>query len=482
MNQEQPEIHSKKRIGILLFHGLTGMPSELRPLARFLRSQGFEVDTPLIEGHGSTHQDLLKTTWKDWVKGAEVSLAEMRKTCDEIYVGGLSMGAVLATALAIRHPDIKGLLLLSPHLGILQENLQSTQCLLPIGYYLKPLHSLCYWSEKAPFGLKDERLQRKIEQALNGSKEGQTSQYGLYRTYIGSIYQMLDLIHFCKKHAKQVQCPTLILQSLEDTITKTENATLIYSSLNSPVKYIRMFTGCNHVMSVDLRKTDVARWMVQFIQKQSNHTHPEAIIDKNTKSHSISIDFDQLHVDIISQNPSSGKEHQIVVRMGEKPVLIWPIVESRKNPFIEFLKHTISFSVGFPQKMIPEFYMDPDIPHIVMKQACRRAWIALKALHKTQKKNLTVCMNHDPEKEVLRTLWQQNGFAQMPSKSSLDEVLPAWALWHPNLIIQTGLLILSFWHWQQKVAKTILPSNRHQSPKQNILPVPTTVEFSKRAN
>jgi carboxylesterase len=63
------------RTGVLLLHGLTGMPSEMRPLERHLRRLGCIVDVPLLPGHGATHRELLATGWRDWVEGARRATA-----------------------------------------------------------------------------------------------------------------------------------------------------------------------------------------------------------------------------------------------------------------------------------------------------------------------------------------------------------------------------------------------------------------------
>lgn len=463
MTENEPrKLSPENRIGILLFHGLTGMPTELKPLANHLESQGFQVETPLIRGHGETHQDLLKTTWQDWLEGAQESLVRMRLTCNAIYVGGLSMGATLATSLAILNPDIKGLLLISPHMGVLQDNLQSTQCLLSISTVLKPLHDRVYWAEKPPYGLHDQRLQNKIAQTVADSHEGQTQNYGLYRTYIGSIYQMLNLIEFCKKHGHQVQCPALILQSLEDTITKIENATILYERLGSGHKQIRMMSGCNHVMTVDLRKEDVAFWIENFVRKHAflplaMKSYSEEIEDNEQNMH-------QLHVDLVSgfypadsrldgfsdyakslmnmmqylerQDLKDIRLHRLIVRNDEQPVMYLPVFETTVDAqaayrmsmkrfdsmeglntlwwklWMWLMKLTEPSKVlitGLPIDHWETVRMDTDI----QQEAWYRSGLALKALQLATGAELFVFPNDDsqqfqiPEKEKQRLLEKQ---------------------------------------------------------------------------
>ncbi|HEY9745638.1 MAG TPA: alpha/beta fold hydrolase [Oculatellaceae cyanobacterium] len=459
-------IQVQKKIGVLLFHGLTGMPSELKPVAKILAQQGFQVETPLIAGHGGTHQDLLKTTWKDWLAGAQEAFEQLREHCTDVYVGGLSMGATLAAVLAARNPDVKGLILLSPHLGMSQDNLQFNQCLLPIGYYLKPLHGIFYWTEKAPFGLKDPRLQKKIEQALKASKKGHTENYGLYRTYIGSIYQMLDLAEVCKREASRIHCPALILQSMEDTITKPENATLIYFLLDSEIKMLRMFTGCNHVMSVDLRKKDVGQWMVNFIQVCSFPGCKTSV----SETRSPLTDVDQLHMDLAFGPPdlsnprlsrlfsskrldearrfwqSEGQMmHHITIRQGEIPILCWPILENQtpdqQKSQIQWLKRFRpsgrTLRLGYPDHAIPTIGLDLAVSANILREAWKRAWLAVSALQ-TAHKNTRLVANIPQE-------W---------SKTNMPQALPATMLSQGQAQnqprgVRNFLSLLGAWHWLQ---------------------------------
>jgi carboxylesterase len=54
-----------KRVGVLLLQGFTGSPASLRPWAAHLTGAGFHVSAPCLPGHGTTWQDLDRTTWTD---------------------------------------------------------------------------------------------------------------------------------------------------------------------------------------------------------------------------------------------------------------------------------------------------------------------------------------------------------------------------------------------------------------------------------
>ncbi|NKB68635.1 MAG: alpha/beta fold hydrolase [Candidatus Latescibacteria bacterium] len=117
MNPVQiPPFHLQAgRTGVLLIHGLTASPTEMRPLGHFLHQQGLTVLGLRLPGHGTTPDDLAQTHWQDWYAECEAGLDKLLTACDRVFVSGLSAGGVLGVLLALRHPDrVAGLSLLAP--------------------------------------------------------------------------------------------------------------------------------------------------------------------------------------------------------------------------------------------------------------------------------------------------------------------------------------------------------------------------------
>nr|WP_237711554.1 alpha/beta fold hydrolase [Paracidovorax oryzae] len=101
--------------GILLIHGLTGTPNEMRLLAKGLHRAGFTVLAVQLAGHCGTQDDLIATRWQDWVASARRGADRlMQLTGQPVVACGLSMGALLALALAIERPrQVAGVVALS---------------------------------------------------------------------------------------------------------------------------------------------------------------------------------------------------------------------------------------------------------------------------------------------------------------------------------------------------------------------------------
>jgi len=98
----------------LLFHGLNDSAYVWQPLAAELSSRGFDVRAILFDGHGSTPEHMLDVRWDWWLESAREHLALWSTDGVPVYLGGFSMGAVIATWLALDNPSIAGLFLISP--------------------------------------------------------------------------------------------------------------------------------------------------------------------------------------------------------------------------------------------------------------------------------------------------------------------------------------------------------------------------------
>ena len=95
--------------GALVLHGFTGSPQSMRPLAEAFAAAGFTTELPLLPGHGTSVEDMLKTSWADWSAAAEAAYLDLASRCDKVVVAGLSMGGTLTLWLATRHPEIAGI-------------------------------------------------------------------------------------------------------------------------------------------------------------------------------------------------------------------------------------------------------------------------------------------------------------------------------------------------------------------------------------
>lgn len=108
----------------LLIHGLNDSPYVYTDVAVQLSERGFDVRAVLLPGHGNTPKAQLHVSHHQWLGAAREHLNLWNKDKDSpIFLGGFSMGAVIATILALENENIAGLLLFSPAYKSTQNHL-----------------------------------------------------------------------------------------------------------------------------------------------------------------------------------------------------------------------------------------------------------------------------------------------------------------------------------------------------------------------
>src|SRR4051812_25583135 len=103
----------------LLLHGFTGSPWDVRPLGERLAARGMFVRAIRLPGHGSTPEAMAAVSHRDWEQAAEDALRSLA-SYRNVFVAGLSVGALLAVVLAARHQErVNALGLMAPALRFL---------------------------------------------------------------------------------------------------------------------------------------------------------------------------------------------------------------------------------------------------------------------------------------------------------------------------------------------------------------------------
>ena len=252
--------------GVLLAHGITGAPTEMKPLIRILASEGFTVACPQMAGHCSTIADLKRTSWKDWYTSLVHALDILRRDCNMIFVSGLSMGALLALKLASDFPEtIDGVATLSATFFYDGWNVPRIRqkLLLPLVIY-SPLRHFLSYREPPPFGIKDERLRRLIASVYESGNADNSGKYG-YPEFPGdTIRETFDLIKAVKRDLAAVVAPLLIVHSREDDMASLDNASYLAARVSSPHVDTFFVDDSYHVLTLDKRRDDVARRVAAF--------------------------------------------------------------------------------------------------------------------------------------------------------------------------------------------------------------------------
>lgn len=253
--------------GVLLIHGLTGAPAEMKIIGSRLAQAGFSVYGMQLAGHCGNQQDLLQTGWSDWYASVESAYARLKADCDVVFAAGLSMGAVLALHLAAQRPEaLAGIGLYSTTLWHDGWSVGRAHPLLPLAAYL-PFVSRLSVAERPPYGIKDQRIRQMIvSRMLNGD----SGSAGLAGMPIGSLLELRRLTSTVRKEIPFIKTPTLIVHAREDDIASIRNVRHLERMLAGPVT-TRILEDSYHMITVDRQRNLVADYSSRFFDKQNPH-------------------------------------------------------------------------------------------------------------------------------------------------------------------------------------------------------------------
>lgn len=245
------------RTGVLLIHGLTGTPLEMKFVGRQLAQRGYTVYGMQLAGHCVDADTLIKTGWQDWLGSVLEAHDELALQVDRVFVAGLSMGALLALQLAISRPDgVNGLGLYAPMLRFDGWSIPWTRhlaWLLPFLVRLPGGRQRAF-PEAHPFGIKDDRIRRMVAGYL---ESGDARNAGLAGFPWPSLVQFRQLVRRVLPRLGEVKAPTLIVHPVEDDLASSRNALGIGRRLAGPVEW-EWLHDSYHVITVDRQRGHVA--------------------------------------------------------------------------------------------------------------------------------------------------------------------------------------------------------------------------------
>ncbi|MHA3053816.1 alpha/beta fold hydrolase [Acinetobacter sp. ANC 4633] len=278
---------SGNRTGILLIHGLTGTPNEMRGIARSFHQAGYSVYGVQLAGHCGDIEDLVQTRWEDWYASVCEGAKKLKQHVDQIYVSGLSMGALLALKYASEHP-VNGVISYSPTFqydgwSVPLWSKILAPIALPIVYHLNiGRHNT--FDEAEPYGICNESLRARIVNAMNS---GDSSEAGLPGNPWHSLYQLQRLSRNVRKNLHKITAPSLCLHAYNDDISHRRNSQIVYNQV-SGLKQVIWLKNSYHMITIDNDRKQVVEESLSFIQKID-----KKLTNSNTKSFTQSLELEQ---------------------------------------------------------------------------------------------------------------------------------------------------------------------------------------------
>jgi carboxylesterase len=228
--------------GILLIHGFTGSPTEMRRIGDYLYARGLTVSGPLLPGHGTTPEAMNRCRWTDWPGHVEAALAVLRARCTRVFVGGLSMGSLLTLHLAARHPDLAGVLAYSPAVWTANSKI-----------YLTPIarHFVAFQPHAGDSYLADPQADRQI--------------WCYDVVPVGAVAELLKLILDVRRSLPKIGCPVVIIHSTRDAAIHPASAQRTFERIGAQDKQLITLHESGHNITMDRQWEFVAEKTYDFI-------------------------------------------------------------------------------------------------------------------------------------------------------------------------------------------------------------------------
>ncbi|MGV3344282.1 alpha/beta hydrolase [Enterobacteriaceae bacterium LUAb1] len=281
------------RIGVLLIHGLTGTPKEIRSVGRELNKAGYTVYGVQLAGHCGDVADLIATRWQDWYQSVIDGAQKLRQQVDSLFVGGLSMGAVLALKYAASFP-VDGVLVYGATFrydgwSIPPFSQFLAPWFLPLAGFLR-IGRAQMFNEKEPYGIRNEILRRRIVKSM---LEGDSSTAGLPGNPWASLSEMIALSRNVRRSLPKVTAPCLILHAENDDIAHKRNALLVRDNVGGSAELV-LLKNSYHMITLDNDREELIDRTLNFIQQsmtpQSCKNIPPSLVIQSTTNTSVVLD------------------------------------------------------------------------------------------------------------------------------------------------------------------------------------------------
>lgn len=238
----RPELTGGRRVGVLLSHGFTSTPASMTPWGRSLAERGYAVEVPLLPGHGTTWQEMNRTTFADWYAAIVTTFEKLCAENDAVVVGGLSMGATLSLRLAADHPaQVRGVVLVNPAVALNRFDIK----LAPILKRILPSYPAIASDIKKEGVVEDAYARTPLKAAH--------SQFLAWKPLI--------------KDLSRVDAPVLYFRSTVDHLVDDASEPIILKGISSTDVTVRRLENSYHVATLDNDAPQIFEESAAFIAR-----------------------------------------------------------------------------------------------------------------------------------------------------------------------------------------------------------------------
>jgi len=237
----------KSPVGVLLTHGFTGTPKEMRWMGEYLnREYEFTTLGIRLTGHATRPEDMIGSRYTDWQASVEDGFHLLSGSVKSIYLCGLSMGGILSLYSAPRFP-VKGVIAMSTPYQLPDDpRIKFTGLLSKVQPYMpKNKDESAGW-----FG--------------DAWKEYHVS-YG--KNPVRSIGELNQLMVEMRAALPEIKVPVLLIHSRNDDYVVKDSMEHIYADLGTSDKQMLWVEGAGHVITEEPIREQVFKAAAEFINR-----------------------------------------------------------------------------------------------------------------------------------------------------------------------------------------------------------------------
>jgi carboxylesterase len=249
------EYPGRPDIGVLLVHGFTGSPFEMRPIGKALASGDIGSIGVLLRGHGTHPDDMVGYRYTDWIADVEAGLDRLLERHDRAVIVGLSMGGTLTLNVGARRandPRVAGIVSIGGTLYLADWRLQ----------LVNVINKIVKWQAWGQPDIKDRSAWER---------------HVAYRRFrISALPQLLALMRDTTRRLPEIHQPILIVHARDDHIVPPGNAERIRDGIASPDRRVLLLDNCYHVSTVDFDADRLNAEIVRFVERLASPDGSEA--------------------------------------------------------------------------------------------------------------------------------------------------------------------------------------------------------------
>lgn len=229
--------------GVLVIHGFTGSPGQLRPLADAINARGYLVSGIRLPGHLTTLEDMARVSWSDYLDSARAGFDALAARCADVSVVGLSMGGLLSLLLCAER-DVRACAVLSA--AVVQRNKLARFA--PALKYVMP------------------RVIRWPKSAVNrGADFLNEYDYGYSGLPVRRVADLMRLSRMARGALCDVNCPLLVVQSWKDETVNPVSAEIIMRGAAAERKRLVRLERSGHIVTLGPERETVFKEVCDWL-------------------------------------------------------------------------------------------------------------------------------------------------------------------------------------------------------------------------